>query len=318
MVARNSSVKSSPILAICVPSRGERLRSLRLQALEFVAAKQVLGGQLEFCLSINSPIDEEELQELRALGVNAFRNLTAATANQNIISVMSSARSQHALLLGDDDLIRSSSIVSLARWLQSTELGFSVVTLPLVHGAVNQHVGPFVSERTLSPSQSLMRFAALPGIVISPGAAKSSSFLNWHERNPSALYPQIVMCQMQLEGGISYRISSNIATVHVGEGNGLISRYANRLPDYGCRERLDQAQVFLTPTFRKRLEFWRFQANLALWIASTLRPRGELEEAFARDIEDGILQNCGHYRIFTLVFRIRKFLLFDSKTKSPR
>ena len=317
MLSRNPSVDPPPILAICVPSRGERLTCIREQVSEFAAAKQILGGQIEFCLSINGPIDEEDLQGLRSCGVNAFRDISAATANQNIISVMSSARAQHALLLGDDDLIKASSLVSLARWLQSTELNFPVVTLPLVHGSAKQHIAPIVSERTLTPSQSLMRFAALPGIVISPSAAKSKSFLDWHELNPYALYPQIAMCQMQLQRGSAYRISSDIAAVNVGEGNGLISSYANRLPDYGCRERLVQAQIFLSGGFRRRLEFWRFQANLALWIASSLQPRGALEEEFVRNIVSGIFQNCGKFRIFTILFRIRKSFKFDSQRKIP-
>lgn len=303
----DSSAHSSPLsLSICIPTLGLRTAEIRLQVSEFLAARRVAGHRLELCLSVNGEMEEGELQDLVAKGVRAFRSENSKEASLNIVSALSSASGDLALLLGDDDCIREDAILSLLEWLDNTELAFQVAVIPLVSDSRAGSVSPQIRERYLTPSQSLMRFGSLPGVLLAPQAAESSHFLEWLAEHIDDIYPQVVLCALHSRGGEVLQISSEVASIEVGTGNGLISAYANRFPDYGCLERLTHAKFFLRGTFLKHLEFIRFQANLALWISSSLTAAvGREEEEFAKLISRGISESCNRFGVFATIFYFR-------------
>lgn len=277
---------------------------IREQVREFSAAKRDAGGRLELCLSVNGHMEESDIQDFVSQGVKAFRATNSEEVSLNIVSVLSSASGDFALILGDDDCVKSTSILALLRWIDANQHLYRVAVLPVVADTSSESAR--TGEKHLSPSQALMRFANLPGLLIHPEAASSKPFLDWLPHHIRDIYPQVALCAFYAQAGKVCQIAGEVASVRVGSGTGLISAYTNRFPDYGCLERLTQASVFLRGNLFKHLEFIRFQVNLAWWVSSALRTcDGPDEEDFAKLITEGIIANCKRFRVFAALFRLR-------------
>lgn len=303
-------VSKTPLLSICIPSQGRRVEHVLRQFEQFKVALKSNPNDLEFCLSLNDRVP----QALSLLG--QFANTTVKdsrawpTVRDNLVACLEMSRAHYVLLLGDDDLISDRFLISLLNELRDNP-PFDILCATLVdEGEMIQQ--PVSSVHTLTPAQTLMRLAALPGIVLRRSGINFDLYSLWLEEFPNSVYPQVVLGMTATTNHRKPKVSVVPHLIVVGQGDGLKDDFRIRGADYGVTERLLQAAFLRMHGLLPRHEFLRFSLNLGLWAASIhfqAKASGLLHQDFKLSIRRAAMKwwffgaSFGLGRLITPLFR---------------